>query len=384
MIPTYRPSLGAEELRAVASVFESRWLGMGPVTEEFEQRLRKFIGCRHVIAVGHGTVALHLALDALGLGVGDEVIVPSLTFVGTVQAIRMCGAVPVFCEVDPVTLNIDVSDTAARVTPRTRAFLPVHFAGRPCDLGALRAVARQKGFHVVEDAAHALGSHHEGRLVGAEGDLVCFSFDAIKTVTCGEGGAVATGNDTWATRIRQRRRLGMEPEFVPRVEAEAGWQYQVVSHGFRYHLPDLNAAIGLAQLNKLPSFQARRREIVARYDAAFADVDAIETPRYFLETISPWAYVIKVVDGRRDAFRETLRQRGIQTLVQFIPNHLQPAFAAYRTPLPVTERLFEQMVSLPLHLELTNADVDAVIRAVRAFAGKTRRSAPRAVPISAA
>lgn len=374
MIDTYRPSLGPEELRAVALVFDSRWLGLGPVTEKFERRLAEFLECKYVVGVGHGTAALHLALDVLGLAPRDEVIVPSLTFVGSVQAIRMCGATPVFCEVDPDTLNLDLPDAAARITPRTRAIMPVHFAGLPCDLEPLWDIARRRGIHVVEDAAHAFGSRYRNHPVGAAGDVVCFSFDTIKNITCGEGGAVATNNETWARHIRRRRRLGMEMDFEPRTAAEANWQYQVVSHGFRYHMSDLHAAIGLVQMEKFPVFQRRKREIMERYDAAFVELPGIEVLQHDLETTCPWACVLKILNGRRDAFREQLRQKGINTLVQFIPNHLQPAFASCRSDLPVTERLFEQIVSLPLFVEMTDADVDAVIQAVSDFAKSTARA----------
>lgn len=369
MIPTYRPCLGQEELRAVGSVFDSRWLGMGEVTKEFERRLAVFLGVKHVIAVDRGTAALHLALDALELKPGDEVIVPSLTFVATVQAILMAGGVPVFCEVSPATLNMDVADALSRATARTRAFLPVHFGGLPCDMDPLLDAARRHGIRVVEDAAHAFGARYRGRKVGTLGDLTCFSFDAIKSITCGEGGAVAAADDDLAQCIRRRRRLGIESQ----AHASAGWQYQVLTHGFRYHLSDVNAAIGLAQLEKFPAFQQRRREIVRRYDEALRDLPGLSLLLHDLEQTCPWAYVVKVNGGRRDAFREHLRREGVDTLIQFIPNHLQPAFAPYRVSLPVTEKLFEQIVSLPLFVEMTEANVETVINAVRSFVGAAAR-----------
>ncbi len=369
MIPTYRPCLGPEELQAVASVFESRHLGLGEVTREFEQQLADFLQVRHVIAVNHGTAALHLALDALELKPGDEVIVPSLTFVATVQAILMAGAVPVFCEVRPETLNIDIEDALGRITNRTRVILPVHFAGLPCDMDPLLREARARRIRIVEDAAHAFGAHYKGRKVGNLGDLTCFSFDAIKNITCGEGGAVATEDDDLAESLGRRRRLGIAHGFRGGDPAEAHWQYHVVSRGFRYHMSDINAAIGLKQLEKFPVFQARRREIVGRYDQAFADLPGLEPVQHDLEQNCPWAYVVKVSGGRRDMLREHLRRNDILTLIQFIPNHLQPAFAPFRTDLPVTEQLFEQIISLPLFVEMTEAQVETVIQAVHGFVG---------------
>lgn len=380
MIATYRPCLGAEELRAVQAVFESRWLGCGPTTERFEQRLAEYFGCKHVIALGHGTDALHLALDALELAPGDEVIVPSLTFAATIQAILMCGASPVFCEVEPDTLNLDVRDAEKRITPRTRVILPVHFAGLPCDMNRLFEMAKARHIRIVEDAAHAFGSLYQGRPVGTLGDLTCFSFDSIKNITCGEGGAVATDDAGWARRIAQRRRLGIDTRFTPRGPEEAQWQYHVVSHGFRQHMSDINAAIGLVQLDRFPEFQRRRREIVARYDAAFLQIQTVQPLRHDLTSTCPWAYVLKVSAGRRDSFREFLARRGVNTLVQFIPNHLQPAFEAFRCELPITERLFSEIVSLPLHVELSDADVAAVIEAVESFAKEPLKRTPGRQP----
>lgn len=376
MIPTYRPCIGREELNAVQSVFDSRWLGMGQVTHRFERRLEEFLGARRVVAVDRGTAALHLALDALELRAGDEVIVPSLTFVGTIQAIRMTGATPVFCEVEQRTLNTDVPDALGRITDKTRVILPVHFGGLPCEMDKLLQAARMRGIRVVEDAAHAFGSSYNGRMIGTLSDLTCFSFDAIKNITCGEGGAVATDSDELANRIARRRCLGIERAVDGTDPAHATWQYRVLSHGFRYHMSDINAAIGLAQLEKFPVFQKRRREIVRRYDEAFAKIEGIEPLRHDLEQTCPWAYVVKVHGDRRDEFRAHLARHGIATLIQFIPNHLQPAFAQFRVPLPVTEQLFRQIVSLPLHVELTDENIETVIRAVYRFfdaPGRTRR-----------
>jgi perosamine synthetase len=373
MISTFCPSLGPEELGAVRSVFDSRWLGMGEVTNQFERRLAQFLGARHVVAVGCGTAALHLALDALELEPEAEVLVPSLTFVATIQAIRMAGATPVFCEVKPETLNLDPADAVARITSRTRVILPVHYAGLPCDMDGLLAEARPRGLRVVEDAAHAFGARYQGRPVGTVGDLTCFSFDAIKNITCGEGGAVTTEDAELARRIACRRKLGIDTRFPPASPEEASWPYHVLTHGFRYHLPDLNAAIGLVQLARFPAFQERKREIVRRYDAAFANLPDVEPLEHDLEQTCPWAYVVKVPGPCRDAFREHLHRHGVATLIQFVPNHLQPAFAPWRADLPATERLCQQIVSLPLHVDMTDADVETVAQAVRSFAGWPRR-----------
>jgi dTDP-4-amino-4,6-dideoxygalactose transaminase len=370
MIPTYRPLIGEKELQAVRSVFSSGWLGMGEVCRRFEDRLQTFLGAAHVVGVSHGTDALHLALAALALQPEDEVIVPSLTFVATIQAIRMVGAVPVFCEVDPQTLNLDIDDVLSRITDRTRVILPVHFAGLPCDLDRLLTIARQHQIRIGEDAAHAFGSTYKGDRIGSFGDLTCFSFDSIKTITCGEGGAVATQDAALARQIARLRCLGIDRQAVPLQAEQQGWQYQVLSPGYRSHLSNLNAAIGLVQLDCFEQFAQRRRELARRYDQAFADLASfgIQPIQRQIEETCPWAYVIRVQGDRRDALRHDLEQRGIQTLIQFIPNHLQPAFASWRVPLPATEQAFKEIVSLPFFVELSDAEQAQVIQAIREFA----------------
>jgi perosamine synthetase len=364
-IPVQRPCVGEDELAAVREVFAGGWLGMGPVTRAFEQALQEFLGVKHVAAVNTGTSALHLALDALGLGPGDEVILPSLTFVASAQAVLAVGAQPVFCEARPETLTLDVRDAARRVTGRTRAIMPVHYGGLACDMDEVLAFAAARRLRVVEDAAHAFGSLYKGRQIGTLGDVTCFSFDPIKNITCGEGGAVATADDAVAQRVLSRRVLGMDRNTRDR-PGERRWCYEVVAPGFRYHLSDINAAIGLRQLARLGEFRARKRDIVRRYDAAFAGLGGVQTVRHTDETF-PFFYVLRVTDGRRDRLMSYLAERDIGTGVHYVPNHLQPLFKGQGPPLPVTERLFHEIVTLPLYFEMTDPDVDAVITGVRSF-----------------
>lgn len=369
MIPVHRPFLGEEELRAIARIFDSRWLGMGAATKEFEDRLREFLGARHVIAVSSGSAALHVALHSLDLRPGDEVIVPSLTFVASVQAIVVVGATPVFCEIRADTLNMDIADALGRISSRTRAIMPVHYAGLACDMDALLPAARERGIRVVEDAAHAFGSTYRNRPVGALGDVTCFSFDAIKNITCGGGGAVATDDDEIASRIIARSNLGIGLDSWSRRDTESHWQYEVAQPGFRYHMNNLNAAIGIAQLTRVSEFRARKQAIVQRYDNAFEDVPGLRLVRRDLEQTFPFSYVVRVRDGKRDALMAHLKNLGIGATIQFIPNHLQPLFAPFRTSLPITERVYQELVTLPLYFELTDAQVDHVIHAVFSFFG---------------
>ena len=382
MIPFSRPYFGHEELGAISRVLDSRWVGLGAVTQEFEDQLRGVLGVKHVIAVNTGTSALHVALDALDLQEGDEVIVPSMTFVSPVQAILSAGATPVFCDVTLDTLNVDPVDVAARITPRTRAIMPVHYAGVPCDMDAILSLGSHHHLRIVEDAAHAFGSRYKGRNIGVLGDLTCFSFDPIKNITCGEGGAVATEDDELARRIIPRRNVGIESDRWSRRDALRPWDYQVVTHGFRYHMPNLNAAIGLEQLKRLEEFRARKNEIVRRYDQALGESTGLALLRHDLVDAFPFMYVVRVLAGRRDALMLHLKEHGIATGVHYIPNHLQPLFENQRVSLPVTEGVFEEILTLPLFFEMTDDQVESVIAGVGAFfhASSPRRKAAHIDP----
>lgn len=366
-ITTHRPALGETELAAVAEVFASGWLGLGEVTAAFEEALRARVGVRHVIGVSSGTAALHLALDALDLPPGSEVLTPSLTFVATPQAILAAGLEPVFCEIDPATLQIDLADAASRIGPRTRAIVPVHYGGAACPPDALGRLSARHGLRVVEDAAHAFGSSAGGRPLGTLGDAGCFSFDPIKSLTCGEGGAVVTNSDVLAERVRQRRTLGMRADGWSRHTGAKAWRYDVISRGYRYHLPNLNAAIGLAQLARFDTLRARRQAIVPRYHAGLGDVAGLSLVTEPSDSVCPFTYVVRVHGGRRDQLMDHLRARGIGTAVEYIPNHLHTLFADRGARLPVTERVFAEILSLPLHAALGDADVDEVIDGVRDF-----------------
>jgi perosamine synthetase len=366
-IPSHRPCIGPAELEAVREVLESRWLGRGRLTKEFEDRLADYLGVRHVIAVNSGTAALHLALDALELKTGEEVIVPSLTFVSSVQAILAAGGRPVFCEVNPDSLNMEPGDAAACLSERTRAILAVHYGGRLCDMEGLRRLAAGRGIRLVEDAAHAFGSAVAGARAGSLGDIGCFSFDPIKNITCGGGGAVVTNDGELAERIRARHNVGLETDSWSRLTGERPWFYRVVEPGYRYYMSNLNAAIGLVQLERMEEFRARKRAIVRRYDEAFSATEGLTVVRHDLEDVFPFNYVVRVDGGRRDALMRHLKERGIGTTIQFIPNHMQPVFASFARPLPVTEQLYEEILTLPLYVEMSDADVEEVIGEVQAF-----------------
>lgn len=371
LIPTSRPSLGPEELEAVRDVFASRWLGTGAVTKQFEDALAGFLGVRHLIAVNSGTAAIHVALEALDIGSGDEVVVPSLTFVSTIQAIVATGATPVFCDVELETAQLDVDDALARISPRTRAILPVHYGGSVGDMGRLLAAADQRGVRVVADAAHAFGSTWRGRGVTSLGDIACFSFDPIKNITCGTGGAAATDDDRWAAKLRPLANVGLPTDSWTRLRSEDGWQFDVAGPGYRYRMVDLNAAIGLRQLKRAGDFRARKVGIARRYDEALRDLPGISLLRRDWSETFPFLYAIRVLDGRQSELARYLRREGIGTTVHFVPNHLHSAFAPFAAPLPATERLYREILTLPLYVELSDGEVEFIVGRLRDWCSRT-------------
>ena len=317
-------------------------------------------------------------LTCLDLKVDDEVLLPSLTFAASAQAVLMAGGTPVFCEVLADTLNLDPDDVARRLTSRSRAVMPAHYGGLPCEMAAIETMAHTNGLAIVEDAAHAFGSTYDGRAVGTLGDVAAFSFDPIKNITCGEGGAVATDIETFAERIRLMRNLGIERDGWARAAtpgscfdsgSRAAWRYTVSTVGFRYHLPNLNAALGLAQLEQRDHMRDRKRQVVACYDEAFQERAGLALVTHDPDYTFPFFYVLRVTDGRRDSMMRYLADRGVGSGVHYIPNHLQPFFSADdRPPLPRTERLFGEIMTLPLFADITDGEVDTVIAAVRSFA----------------
>ncbi|MCB2224383.1 MAG: DegT/DnrJ/EryC1/StrS family aminotransferase [Actinobacteria bacterium] len=372
MIPISRPVTGSEEIAAMSKVFDSAWLGLGAVTYEFENTVAEYLGARNVIAVNTGTSALHLALSAIGIGPGDEVIVPSLTFAATIQPIISLGATPVFVESRDEDLFIDPDHVRRAITPRTKAVMPVLYCGNPGGIDDVYALAAEHGIRVVEDAAHAFGSQHaDGTMVGGKGDLVCFSFDPIKNITTGEGGAVALEDDGLAEELRRQRMLGIDKDTWNRYKNTRSYLYQVISPGYRYHMPNYAAAVGLEQMKRLPGFIARRREIARRYDAAFADLPGIVTMDIDYDRVAPHIYIIRVAADERDGFMMFLKDRDVGTGLHYIANHVQPMFAPYVTEaLPRVDRLWQEIVTIPLHCAMSDDDVETVISAIREYAAE--------------
>ena len=366
-----RPAVGRAEVAAVGAVLRSGWLGLGRETARFERRFAVHVGARHCVATSSGTAALQLAVALLDLEPNDEVVVPALTFVATAHAVRYAGARVVLADVAPATLTLDPEDLARKITPRTRAVIPVHYGGHPCAMDAIHAVAAAADLTVIEDAAHAAGARYRGRRVGTLSRLTCFSFHAAKNMTTGEGGAITCASASDAARLRRLRVLGMSRDtFARRATTRAAgrwpWQYEVRELGYKAAMHDLAAAIGIVQLAKLEVLNARRRALALRYVGAFADLEWLETPE-----VAPWAvsahYSFPIRVRARAALARHCAARGIVTGVHYRPLHRHPLYRDRRAVLPVTDALWCQLLLLPLHPGLDRAAQDRVIAAVRSF-----------------
>jgi len=373
-LPFSLPLLGEEEEKEVVDTLRSGWITTGPKAKRFEQMLAEYVGTRHVVALNSCTGALHLSLVALGVGPGDEVITSPVTWPSTANVIVHTGATPVFADVDPRTLNIDPRNIEEKITERTKAIIPVHMAGLPCDMDAISAIALKHDLHVVEDAAHALGAQYKGQKIGTISDLTCYSFYPIKNITTIEGGAVATDNDQWAENVRINSLHGVSKDAWKRYSASGVEHWEVLSPGFKYNMTDVQAAVGIHQIPKLDGFIRRRAEISRMYDLAFAETPEIETPQSCEDVLHARHLYIILIDLKslcidRDEFMIALRQENIGTGIHFRSLHIQPYYRqryAYQPDdLPNAACLSDRILSLPLYPAMTDRDARTVIDAVR-------------------
>jgi perosamine synthetase len=370
-IPVLQPSIGQEEIDAVAEVMRSGWLGLGPRTEQFEKEFAAFAGSRFMVAMNSGTAALHLALDALGIGPGDEVIVPPITFISTVHAVSYVGATPVFADVEPDTMNISVVDIERKITDRTKAIIVVHLAGHPCDMDAVHELALERGIHVVEDAAHACGAAYKGRRIGSISEITCFSFHAVKNLTCGEGGGITCNQDWLARKLREKRWVGISRDTWMRSSSEKvyAWQYFVEHVGYKYHMSDTQAAIGIVQLGKLDKLNGRRSEVANAYRKELADLDWIELPAEKPYAQSSWhLFQIKLPnESARDRLIGHMQNENIAVGVHYYPCHLHPIYIKLKARVPTASEVWKRILTLPIHPNLTDEDLSRIISALRRF-----------------
>jgi len=372
MIQLFKPYMDDNEIQAVAEVLRSGWIGLGPRTAEFEQRLAQYIGVPYMVGLNSATAALDLAVRLLNIGRGDEVIVPTMTFVSTAHAVVYSQATPVFADVDESTLNVDLNDVARKITSRTRAIIVVHYGGHPVDMDRLREIAGD--IPIIEDAAHACGAEYKGRKCGSLGELACFSFHAVKNLATGDGGAIALKDQAMADRAKRLRWLGIDKGTWDRTEGDRRylWDYSVVEIGLKCHMNDIMAAIGLVQLGKLERMNARRREIVQLYAEGLHDLAWLQTPPADTrDSKSSW-HIYCIQTDHRDDLSMYLQEKGIATGVHYRPIHLYRCYGQ-QPALPTAEKVFMRILSLPMHAGLGNDDVNCIIETIRSFPGSSSR-----------
>ncbi len=374
MIPYGRQSVDEDDVRAVVEVLRGAWLTTGPNVELFERSVAAAAGARHAIAVSNGTAALHCIMHALGVGSGDEVIGPAITFVATANAAVFEGATPIFADVDADTLTIDPRSVEARITPRTKAIVGVDYAGHPCDWDALRAVASKHGLPLIADGCHALGASSKGAPVGAIAAMTAFSFHPVKHVTTGEGGAVVTDDDALAQKLRLFRAHGIATDHRTR-ELKGTFLYEMIGLGYNYRICDIQCALGASQMKKLEGWVERRRAIAARYRSTLPAIAGLEVLRDRDDSKNAYhLFVVKVPAGiDRAAVHRRLRELGIAANVHYMPVHLHPfyreRFGTGEGLCPTAEREWERILSIPMYPAMTDGDVDAVVAALKTAIG---------------
>lgn len=381
-IPYFRPSIGEEEIRAACEVLRSDWLTAGPRVKEFECDFAAFVKAPHTIAVASGTAALLLALEAMGVAPGDEVLVPTMTWATAVAVVVHLGARPVFVDCDPSTLNMDPADLERRITPKSRVVVPMDFAGQPCALREIRAIAEHHGVRVIEDAAHALAATYQKQPIGSISDVTCFSFYANKGMTTGEGGMICTVDEGLANRMRLMAYGGINRDRLTKAGVRRWWKYEVVAPGYKANMTDIQAAIGIQQLKKAHRFRDERQHCANIYKAGFDSNPAIEAPVVLQGLSHAWhMYVIQLnVDQLRigrDEFSLRLEEIGVSNNVHYLPLHMhayyRDAFGYRPDDFPVARAAYDRILSLPIYPGLLDADVEYVVECVAGIAARYRR-----------
>ena len=380
MIPYGRQYIDKSDIEAVVEVLQSDWLTTGPKVKEFEESVAEYVGVKSAVAVSSGTAALHSAMYAIGIGPGDEVLIPSMTFAATANCVVFQGGVPVFVDVEADTLLIDPEEVERKVTDRTKAIIAVDYAGQPCDYDRLQEIADRRNLAIVTDGCHSLGAEYNGRKVGGVADMTAFSFHPVKHITTGEGGMVTTDNPEYEKRLRIFRNHGMTSDFRQR-EEQGTWYYEIVDLGYNYRITDFQCALGLSQLQKLPDFLKRRKDLSEQYEEAFSSVQEIN-PLDVKHNVNHayHLYVIRVdfesLGCERTDIFQRLREKGIGVNVHYIPLHLhsfyQKRFGSGRGLCPVAEEAYESIMSIPIHPGMNNEDSNEVITVLLGILGASR------------
>jgi perosamine synthetase len=381
-LPFALPDIDGSELKEISEALASGWVTTGPKVKQFEAEFAGMVGARHAIAVNSCTAAMHLALEAVGVKRGDEVITTPYTFAATAEVIRYFDAHPIFVDVDTHSLNINPSLIEQAITARTRAIIPVHLGGLPVDMDPVLEVASRHGVPIIEDAAHTFPATYKGRPIGSISQMTCFSFYATKTITTGEGGMITTDNDEWAERCRIMSLHGISKDAWMRYTAEGNWYYEIIAPGYKYNMTDIAAAMGLAQLRKAHIMREKRRAIALRFHAAFAQLPELELPPDRPNVEHAWhLYMIRMhldhLRINRAAFVEELKKRKIGASVHFIPLHIHPyyrdLFGFQPEDYPVAYREYQREVSLPIYSKMSDDDVQSVISAVVEIVHENRK-----------
>ncbi len=365
-IPFHKTYTTENEINAVVDAMRSGWLTMGPKTVEFEEKFKEYIKSDYTVSLNSATAALHLSLKAIGIERDDEVIVPTNTFIATAEVVTYFDAIPVLCDIEEDTHNIDVSKIEKLITNKTKAIIPVHFAGQPCDMDEIFNLAKKYNLKIIEDAAHALPSKYKGEYIGSleKSDIACFSFYATKTLSTGEGGMTTTSNEKYAKKIKVNRLHGISKDAWNRYDSKGSWYYEVIDNGNKYNTTDMNAAIGIEQLKKLDWMNKQRENIAEKYTKAFSEHEKIELPYIKSDRETSWhLYVIKI-DNRNEVI-EKLKELGIGTSVHFIPIHKHPfyqnKYGYIDSDYPVSNKVFEKSLSLPIYPSMCSEDIEYII-----------------------
>ena len=369
-IPFHIPTIEDDEIKEVIDCLKSCWITTGPKVKHFEEKFGQYIGCKHAIALNSCTAALHLALEAIGLKEGDEVVIPTMTFASTGEVVNYFGSRPILIDCQKDTLLIDVNKIEEKINKKTKAIIPVHYAGQSCDMDEIIRIAQEFSLKVIEDAAHSFPTKYKDRMIGTIGEITCFSFYPTKPITTGEGGMACTENDEFARRMKIMSLHGISKDAWKRYTAEGSWYYEVIEAGYKYNMTDIAAALGIAQLKKSDEFYRKREEIANKYTQAFKDVLEIKTPIVREYGTHAWhLYVIQLnietLKINRAQFIEKMKEKRIGCSVHFIPLHLHPfyrkTFGCKPEDLPVATYVYEKIVSLPIYPKMSDEDVDCVI-----------------------
>ena len=369
-IPVFVPTIGEDTKKHLNDALDIGWLGMGASTKEFEDRISKFLELknRYVVTTNTGTSALHIALKLADIGQGDEVITPSFNYVADHQAIRMTGASVVMCDICEDNLGIDCQKAEKLITEKTKAIIPLHFAGIPCNQKQVFELSKKYRLRIIEDAMHAFGTTINNKKIGSYGDITCFSFDPVKIITSIDGGCVIVNTKEEVEKLHRLRLLGVDKDTTERYKNKRAWDYDVVSEGYRYHLTNIMASVGISQIKKINEFIKSRQKVCQMYNNAFRKISELKIPQTDFNDISPFIYSIRVLDGKRESLIKHLHDLGIDVGIHFIPVHKHSYFKNCKQgDMEITEKVTNEILTLPLHSNMKNEFVERVIDGVSSF-----------------